>query len=124
VIALLAGASLAAVTFEVPPVQAVETVVIATRTDGEPLAGATVRVVYRPGLAGEHEQAIGITDGRGRITWTPSDAGIAVVKAADQEQPLRVAPGGVPEGTAGLVIATVTLAALLAGYGAWRPGAR
>jgi hypothetical protein len=109
---------------EVPAVQGEETVVVATRADDEPLAGATVRVFYRPDLLGEHEQAIGITDGRGRIAWTPSDAGIARLQAADQVQALQVAPRSPPEGTIGLLVTVAAMSLLLAGYGAWRPGAR
>lgn len=123
-IALFALAAWGAVAVESPPVQGRETVIIVTRLDGEPLAGATVRVFHRPDLVGEREQAIGITDGRGRIAWTPADPGIARLQAADQEHALRVRPRGAPEGTVGLLIAVATLGALLTGYGAWRPGAR
>lgn len=120
-LALAAGA---AVEIETAPSEGAETVLVVTDRAGEPLAGATVRALYRPGLPGEREQAIGITDGRGRIAWTPSASGIARVQAADQRHAVRVAPRGVPEGTAGLLVAVLTLGMLLAGYGSWRPGAR
>lgn len=89
-IALLSVA-FAEITLEVPPVTGVETVVVVQDVRGEPRGGQTVRVIHRPGLAAEQELAVGITDGRGRIRWTPSATGVAWIRAGDEILPLRVA---------------------------------
>ena len=57
-----------------------ETWVTVTNQD-VPAPGETVTVVHRPGIAGEHEIAIGITDAMGRVRWTPSSAGLSTVHA-------------------------------------------
>ncbi len=124
ILALLTGLSAATVSLETEASVEVETVVVVTRADGAPMGGATVRVYYRPDLVGQREQAIGITDARGRIAWTPTHSGIARIQAADQARSLRVAPRGAPEGTLGLLITVAAMSLLLAGYGAWRPRAR
>jgi len=66
--------------------------VVLTVTDeaDHPLPGQTVRVVHRPGLALEQEQAIGITDARGQVEWTPAAAGFARLRAGDRSQPVQI----------------------------------
>ena len=92
-------AAFAGVSWESPPVVGVETVIVVRdgeAADAPPVAGATVRVRWRPGLPGTREQAVGITDGRGRVRWTPDEVGIAALTAADASTPVRVASDGVP----------------------------
>jgi len=88
---LLSTLAMASVELESPPVVGEPTVVKVLDDDDRPRSGETVRVVHRPGLAGEEEQAIGITDGRGRARWTPSTPGVAVIRAGDERQPAMVA---------------------------------
>ena len=85
--------ALAGVHFEAPPAAGVETIVAVTDAADQPAPGETVRVVHRPGLTGEEDLAIGITDGRGRVRWTPTQGGIAVVRAGDERLPVEVAGG-------------------------------
>ena len=65
----------ALVTLEAPALIGAEVVIAVTDEQGDPAGGETVRVVHRPGLAGEREVAVGITDGRGRVRWTPDASG-------------------------------------------------
>ena len=92
-IALIATA-FGGVSLESPPVAGTETVVAVQDAEGDPRGGVTVRVVLRPGLTGERELAVGITDGRGRIRWTPPEPGVAWLRAGDEISKLRV--GGSP----------------------------
>ncbi len=89
----------AATELEVPAEVGVETVVRVTDTEGHSRAGETVRVLYRPGLSGEQELAIGITDGRGRVRWTPEVPGIAQLRAGDERIALSVARSTAPTAT-------------------------
>ena len=58
--------------------------------------GRTVTVVFRPGLAGERELAIGITDGRGRVRWTPESGGHTVVHAGAETRDVVVRHAATP----------------------------
>ena len=69
-----------------------------TGPDQHPQAGQTVRVIHRPGLAAEQEQAIGITDARGTVEWTPALPGVARVRAGRQDETFLV-DGGFPLST-------------------------
>ncbi len=104
----LVSAAWGAVRLEAPPDAGVETVVVVQDDEGDARGGATVRVVMRPGLAGERELAVGITDGRGRIRWTPQEPGVVWMRAGDEIMRLHVA--GHPPGAA-----LLSLGALLVG---------
>jgi hypothetical protein len=118
-LAVLLGAPAdAAVATEAEPHQGTETAITLTDADGQPASGETVRVVHRPGLAGEQELAVGITDGRGRVKWTPSQPGVTRIRAGDQVLLVRVAPAAVGASTPvslGL-LAAIALGALLWGF--------
>jgi hypothetical protein len=118
VIAWWAGIAMATITLDAEPArEGVEAIVLVTDEIGDPQSGETVRVVHRPGLAGEKELAIGITDGRGRVRWTPETAGIAKIRAGEQVQPIRVVADRPPT-TSGVAIALLFCAGLLAlGFG-------
>lgn len=130
-IALWIGVAWASVTLDVEgePVarEGVETIVLVTDEIGDSQSGETVRVVHRPGLAGEKELAIGITDGRGRVRWTPETSGIAKIRAGDQVQLIRVVADRPPT-TTGVALGLVACSGFLAlGYGVRgprRPGRR
>jgi len=116
VIALFSAAAWGAVTLETEPAAGVETVVAVQDPEGDPRGGVTVRVVMRPGLSGERELAVGITDGRGRIRWTPQEPGVAWLRAGDED--LRVRVAGPPPGSALLLLGalvTSSVAALVRG---------
>ena len=112
------GVASAAVTLDADRAeQGTESVVLVTDEIGDPRSGETVRVVHRPGLAGEKELAVGITDGRGRVRWTPETAGITRIRAGEQVQVFRVVPAHLPTTTA-VVLALLGTAGLGAlGYG-------
>lgn len=80
----------ASIEVEASPKEAVETVILVTDELGDPASGETVRVVHRPGLAGERELAIGITDGRGRVRWKPEQEGLALLRAGEQTTKLHI----------------------------------
>ncbi|MCB9686937.1 MAG: hypothetical protein H6735_18000 [Alphaproteobacteria bacterium] len=106
----------ASVTLDAAPVQGTE-VVIEVRDDlGDPDSGETVRVVHRPGLAGTRELAIGITDGRGRVRWTPAEGGVARVRAGDQVLDLRIEPEHRPDLTLSVLVALSLLGLGLLGF--------
>lgn len=114
-----AAAALADVSFETELAQGRETVVAVAR-GGEPVGGATVRVVVRPGLAGSREIAVGITDGHGRVRWTPEHPGLTTVRAGDESVSVLVAAASPPPSPiVSLALLGLTAAALL-GVGAWR----
>ncbi len=111
------GPAWAGVTFEAPPAAGRETVVVVDR-EGEPAAGQTVRVVVRPGLAGSREIAVGITDGRGRVKWTPDGSGLTEVRAGEESVMVLVGGDGPPAATFGLlaVLAVAAAVLLVAGF--------
>lgn len=86
----------AAITVEGPPLHGAPVVVAITDDEGRPRGGETVRVVHRPGLTGEREVALGITDALGRVRWEPEEGGVAVLKAGEDALPLRIARRGPP----------------------------
>ncbi len=107
----------ATVVLEAPARVGDETVIAVTNADGDPRAGETVRVIHRPRLSGEREMAIGITDGRGRVRWTPEAAGIARIRAGEEPFDVTVAWAAPPPAVPillGLVLLGGTVAA---GYG-------
>lgn len=112
------GVASAAVTLDAEPArQGTEAVVLVTDEIGDPRSGETVRVVHRPGLAGEKELAVGITDGRGRVRWTPEASGITNLRAGDQVQVIRVAPAQPPTTTAVVLGLLATSGLVALGYG-------
>ena len=78
-IVLMAALAMAEITLENEAVEGQPNVVVLTDINGRPRGGETVRVVHRPGLSGEREVAIGITDGLGRVRWTPDLAGLSLI---------------------------------------------
>lgn len=95
--------ALADVVVEPAPAEGVASTVKVTDAAGNPRRGETVRVVHRPGTAHARERAIGITDGRGLVTWTPEEGGVARLRAGDQEAMLAIPWASVPAGTATLL---------------------
>ncbi len=82
------------------PVIETETAVLVTREDGSAIGGATVRGIVHPGNHDEHEVAIGVTDARGRVLWTPDTSGRVTIRAGDQERDVLVAWKSAPTGVA------------------------
>src|SRR5690606_11937455 len=70
-------------TWAPPPRAGQETTLTLTDLRERPVAGATVQVVYREGLGGERQRAVGITDSRGRVRWTPELSGVVEIRAGD-----------------------------------------
>lgn len=57
--------------------------VLLANDDGSPQSGVTVRAIVHPERATSAEIGLGITDAKGRIAWTPKDAGTADLYAGD-----------------------------------------
>lgn len=55
--------------------------VIVQDDSGTPVAGATIRAVYRPGSSVEYSAELGETGADGRLMWTPELAGIVSLEA-------------------------------------------
>ena len=108
---LLAQISIGAIVTTAPPLLGTELVIEVQHNDGRPRPGETVRVVHRPGLGGEQELAIGITDGLGRVRWTPESPGVAVLRAGDETQSIRVTSDAPPVNTI-LLLVLLTLTSL------------
>lgn len=107
----------APVTFDPPPRVGVETVVTLVDPFGAPDAGATMQVVHRPGLPGERQRAIGITDSRGRVRWVPETGGVAMVKGPDDSVRVRIDRAEAPASTITLLALLAVAAAGFVGYG-------
>jgi hypothetical protein len=103
-------------TFDPPARVGVESTLTLSGDDAAPRAGATVHLVYRPGLPGEHEVPAGLTDARGQLRLTPSEAGTVLVRAGDEVDPAVVA--GPPSGW---TLAHLVILAVAALWAARRP---
>jgi len=64
------------------PTRGRPTLVFVEASDGTPAAGAEVSAVYRPGSEVPHAECVGVTDGVGRVSWTPVQSGIVCLTAA------------------------------------------
>ncbi|MBT3222146.1 MAG: hypothetical protein HN348_23985 [Proteobacteria bacterium] len=114
-IAALAGP----ITISAPPTPGHEIEVTYTDKRGKPKVGATISVIHRPGLDGEQQLAIGITDSRGRVRWTPEQSGVASIKANDDEFPLRISWPHPPSQTA-LLLGLLFLTSIGTAVYGWR----
>lgn len=116
---MIAWAALAfgAVATDDPPREGIETVITLTDEHGDPASGETVRVVHRPSLAGEKELAIGITDGRGRVRWTPAEPGLARLRAGEEVQDVRILPAQAPTTTLVLIVLLAVAGVVAAALG-------
>lgn len=103
---MLIQGALAGVELETIPRVGDETAVTLTDDLMRPQAGVTVRVIHRPSLDNSRELAIGITDSRGRVYWTPDQSGVAQIAAGDHRLPITISWKQPPP-------TTVTLLALL-----------
>ncbi|NCG20161.1 MAG: hypothetical protein GWP91_14225 [Rhodobacterales bacterium] len=112
---LFADLTLGAIVTTAAPMQGDEVVIEVHHNDGRPRPGETVRVVHRPGLGGEQELAIGITDGLGRVRWTPESPGVAQLRAGDETQRIRIETNRPPLNTLLLLLllALTSLGALV-----------
>jgi hypothetical protein len=72
-----------------PALKVRNSVVVQCMDRGRPCEGKTVSVVLRPDLSDSQELAIGVTDSRGRVRWTPDRSGVAELRADNAR--LRVA---------------------------------
>jgi hypothetical protein len=111
------GLALAGVEVDPPPRTGAPSAVTVTDDAGAPQRGETVRVVHRPGTSFARERAVGITDGRGRVEWTPEEGGLVALRVGDHTTPLRVGWTGPPGGTATLLAVLVAgaLGAVISG---------
>lgn len=94
----------ATITIDPPPQVEVESALVVLKDEERPAAGATVRAWLHPGLPEEREIAIGVTDARGRVLWTPEVAGRVRIEAADQELGLLVVHPQPPTGPLALLL--------------------
>ena len=85
--------------FDPAPLQGQESFIVVADEFGRLETGVTVQVIHRPGLDGERQMAIGISDTLGRVRWTPELAGVAVVRAGKLDAPVHVAWSAPPTST-------------------------
>lgn len=102
-ITTLLTVALASIELEPAPEVGVESVVTVTR-DQRAARGETVRVLHNPGTSFEYERAIGITDARGRATWTPEIAGTYELRAGIERQRGRLSYPRPPADTLALLL--------------------
>lgn len=117
IVAFWAQLALAGVTVDPPPVAGQESVVTVTDRTERPRAGVTVRVVQRHGLDGAREHAVGVSDGLGRVGWTPETGGPAEVIADRDRVVVHVRFRDVPAKTLTLLGLLATAAAGAAIFG-------
>ena len=96
--------AVASIEVDTPPVLGAETVVVLRDAQGNGRGGETVRVIHRPGLGGEREVAVGITDGLGRVRWTPEVGGVARLEAGEEQLRTVVAQPPPAETVVGLIL--------------------
>lgn len=64
------------------PMRGRPTEVVVTGDDGIGIAGAVVRITYRPNSMVTRIDSLGPTDVRGATEWVPTDAGISTLRAS------------------------------------------
>jgi hypothetical protein len=97
-----------------PPIEGAATQLL-LRDDGAPAQRVAVTAVYRENAHASlrREQAIGLTDDGGSVTWTPDAAGVVVLQWEGGSENVSVLHDGTPFG--GLVVAILAGLALLGG---------
>ena len=100
-----------------PPALGDEVTATLTAEDGSAVVGATVRVVYRPGLADSTEVAVGVTDARGQVAWVPDQQGTALLIANDTTLPVAIPWAQAPLGTIVILLMVLMLGLGSIGYG-------
>ena len=95
------------------PTEGSATQVFVQSESGTPVTGAAVTVTYRPGRSVEATEEIGMSGAGGRLTWTPTTAGIAALKATweggEASTNVSVKFAGVPAGGVIIMILAGTL---------------
>ena len=125
-IALWLALACAEVRVEGEPVQGKDVLITILDDAGRAREGIGVRVVHRPGLRGETQLALGLTDSLGRVRWTPETGGTATLHAGRDTLDLRVVPAALPSTTLTWLILSWLTALGATGFGwlTWRRRAR
>ena len=89
-ILLLASLSWATIEVEEPVTAGQEVAITVVNDLSQPRPGLTVRAIYRRDLATEQDMAVGLTDARGRVYWTPKRGGPVTLRAKSEEQLVQV----------------------------------
>lgn len=118
-ILLLASLAFAEIIVEPAPVAGTEVAITVLDDLSRPISGATVRAVARPGLARERDLAVGLTDNRGRVYWTPRDGGPVVLQARTDSTRVHVAYAQAPRESMVLLILLGIIAMLATTVGLW-----
>jgi len=117
----LCALAFAEISVEPVPRVGTESAIVVVDEAGRPAAGETVRVLHRPGMAGEREIAIGITDTRGKVLWTPEIPGLSTVRAGAESKTLRVERVHWPAGVLTLLLLLVASALVAIASGLFYP---
>ena len=120
---LLGCAAFAGIEFAGPPVVG-EPVVVTVTANDRPARGETLRVIHHPRTHTSHERAIGITDARGKATWTPEVAGTYELRAGPQTVQGRLPWPAAPLDALVLLLALLGTAAATAALGLRRQSRR
>ena len=121
-IALFLACALAEIRVDDLPVENHEVTITLVDDAGRAREGVGVRVIHRPGLRGEEQLSLGVTDSLGRVRWKPEHSGTATIRAADETLDLLVVPTTIPATTLtwlGLCV-LACLGALGVGIVRWR----
>ena len=95
-----------------------ETVEVTLRDDDDrAVAGATVRIAYRPGLDGARELSLGVSDTLGRVRWPVDAAGRAELLVDREHIPVTIAYADPPWQTLTVMalLLAFALSAIIAG---------
>ncbi|MFK7931323.1 MAG: hypothetical protein AB8H79_24280 [Myxococcota bacterium] len=118
-ILLFSSLALAVLQVEAPPQAGTEVAITLLDDLSRPVAGATVRAIYREGISEERDLAVGLTDARGRVYWTPKQGGPVVLRAKRDELRVNVAYGWPPLTPIAVGIPVGTLGMGLLAFGLW-----
>ncbi|TVQ92766.1 MAG: hypothetical protein EA397_06310 [Deltaproteobacteria bacterium] len=122
-ILLLATLASASILIEEPATVGEEVEITVLDDLSRPIVGAPVRVAHRVGLTGERELALGLTDARGQVYWTPTQGGRTQVRARELSTTVRVHDKTPPAPTL-VLLGLTALTGLVLGLLALRPPRR
>jgi hypothetical protein len=118
-ILLLAWLAHAEIVVEPPPSAGVQTAVTVLDDLSRPVSGATVRAVERSGLSDQRDVAVGLTDARGRVYWSPGAGGPTVLRVRDETRVVHVAYAGPDETALTLLVLLLSLGLGATVVGLW-----
>jgi hypothetical protein len=93
---LLLGLAYATITLDNPLRVGTESAITVVDDLSRPVVGAPVRATYRLGLGDEREVAVGLTDARGMVYWTPTVGGPVALRAREHRETAHIERASAP----------------------------